>query len=118
MAVRVMDLRQSHQGELRYEPTEKRIRATLATQYRTLAEVGAKPEYSFNGLEGFIGAKVLVEGLRRAGKDLTRARFAKGVESISDWDLGGFYINFSPTNHNGSNYVDITVINRQGRFFN
>ena len=29
MAVRVMDLRQSHQAELRYEPTEKRIRARL-----------------------------------------------------------------------------------------
>jgi ABC-type branched-subunit amino acid transport system substrate-binding protein len=61
---------------------------------------------------------VLVEGLKRAGKNPTRAGFIKAVETIRDLDLGDYFVSYSPTNHNGSKYVDITVINRDGRFFN
>jgi branched-chain amino acid transport system substrate-binding protein len=98
-------------------PTKRQI-PIVGEYHRALAAVGAKPEHSFNGLEGFITAKVLVEGLQRTGKDVTRAKFIKAIESIKDWDLGGYYVGYSPTNHNGSTYVDITVINSQGRFFN
>jgi len=83
-----------------------------------LAAVGAKPDYSFSGLEGFISRKVLVEGLKRSGKDLTHARFIRSMEGIGDLDLGEYFVSYSPTNHNGSKYVDITVINKNGLFFN
>ncbi|HLQ00864.1 MAG TPA: ABC transporter substrate-binding protein [Burkholderiales bacterium] len=98
-------------------PTKKRI--PIVSEYQNaLAAVGAKPEYSFSGLEGFISAKVLVEGLKRSGKDLTRAGFIKAMEGIRDLDLGDYFVSYSPTNHNGSKYVDITVINKDGVFFN
>ncbi len=98
-------------------PTKRRI-PIVAEYQKALAEVGAKPEYSFSGLEGFITAKVLVEGLKRSGKDLTRAGFIKAMEGIRDLDLGDYFVSYSPTNHNGSKYVDITVINKDGVFFN
>jgi ABC-type branched-subunit amino acid transport system substrate-binding protein len=98
-------------------PTRKSI-PIVAEYQAALAAIGAKPDYSFNSLEGYITAKVLVEGLRRTGKDLTRAKFIKAVESITEWDLGGYFVEYSPTNHNGSKYVDITIINKAGRFFN
>jgi hypothetical protein len=60
----------------------------------------------------------LVEGLKKTGKDMTRAKFIKSVESITDLDIGGYFVGYSPTNHTGSTYVDITVINKEGRFFN
>jgi len=98
-------------------PTKKRI--PIVSEYQNaLAAVGAKPEYSFSGLEGYISAKVLVEGLRRSGKVVTRAGFIKAVEGIRDLDLGDYLVGYSPTNHNGSKYVDITVINKDGVFFN
>jgi hypothetical protein len=56
--------------------------------------------------------------LKKTGKDLTRAKFIKAVESVTDLDLGGYFVSYSPSNHNGSTYVDITVINKDGRFFN
>jgi ABC-type branched-subunit amino acid transport system substrate-binding protein len=96
----------------------RRLIPIVAEYHAALAAVGAKPEYSFNSLEGYITAKVLVEGLKRTGKDLSRAKFIKAVESITDWDLGGYFVEYSPTNHNGSKYVDITIINKEGRFFN
>ncbi len=98
-------------------PTKKGI--PIVSEYqKALAAVGAKPEYSFSGLEGYISAKVLVEGLKRSGKDLTRAGFIKAMEGIRNLDLGDYLVSYSPTNHNGSKYVDITVINRNGVFFN
>jgi ABC-type branched-subunit amino acid transport system substrate-binding protein len=98
-------------------PTKRRI--PIVGEYQSaLAAVGAKPDYSFSGLEGFISAKVLVEGLKRSGKNPTRAGFIKGMEGINDLDLGDYFVGYSPTNHNGSKYVDITVINKDGVFFN
>ena len=98
-------------------PTKRRI--PIVGEYQNaLAAVGAKPDYSFSGLEGFISAKVLVEGLKRGGKDLTRSKFIRAMEGISDLDLGDYFVGYSPTNHNGSKYVDITVINKDGVFFN
>jgi hypothetical protein len=35
---------------------------------------------------------------------------------MSDVDLGGFYVGFSPTNHNASKFVDLTIIARDGKF--
>src|SRR5258708_6623088 len=98
-------------------PTKKSI-PVVAEYQNTLAAVGAKPDYSFSGLEGFISAKVLVEGLKRSGKAPTRAGFIKAMEGIRELDLGEYFVSYSPTNHNGSMYVDITVINGAGLFFN
>ena len=76
----------------------------------------AKVDVNFSSLEGFLVAKVTVEGLRRAGRNLTRERFMKALESMHDVDFGGFAVNYSPTNHNGSMYVDLTIIGRDGGF--
>jgi ABC-type branched-subunit amino acid transport system substrate-binding protein len=98
-------------------PTKKSI--PVVSEYQSaLAATGSKAGTSFNGLEGFITAKVFVEGLKKTGKDVTRQKFIKAVEGITELDLGGYFVGFSPTKHNGSSYVDITVINKDGRFFN
>lgn len=70
---------------------------------------------SFTSLEGFISAKVLVEGLRRAGPQPTREKFIDAMESISDFDVGGLKVSYSPTSRDGSKYVDITVIGKDGK---
>jgi branched-chain amino acid transport system substrate-binding protein len=66
------------------------------------------------GLEAFIEAKVLVEGLKRAGTNPTTSSLVKGLESLRDHDLGGFFINYSPTAHTGSTFVEINVVNANG----
>jgi branched-chain amino acid transport system substrate-binding protein len=74
-----------------------------------------KTEYSFTSLEGFIAAKVLVEGLRKTGNPLTRERFVQAMESFS-YDTGGFIVNYTPTDHSGSTFVELTVITKEGKF--
>lgn len=78
--------------------------------------IGGEDKYSFTSLEGYLAAKVLVEGLKRAGKNPTRESLVDGLASMGKVDLGGFTVNYTPTNHNGSSYVDLTIISRGGVF--
>jgi branched-chain amino acid transport system substrate-binding protein len=72
-------------------------------------------EPNFVGLEGFINAKVMVEGLKRAGKNLDREKFIEAVESIRNYDLGiANTLSFSPDDHQGLDQVYFTRI-RDGR---
>lgn len=63
------------------------------------------------GLEGYINAKVLVEGLHRAGRNLNRAKFIDAIQSIQNYSLGiANTLSFSPTNHQGLERVYFTII--------
>ncbi|QJR10534.1 Leucine-, isoleucine-, valine-, threonine-, and alanine-binding protein [Usitatibacter rugosus] len=87
----------------------------VVKEYRALLEE-AKGEPGFGTLEGFIAAKVMVEGLKRAGRGLTRESFTKAMESMNAVDVGGFKVSFGPDNHNASKFVDLTIISRDQKF--
>jgi len=91
-------------------------KSALIKEYKQLylSKPGRQP--GFVSLEGFIAAKAFVEGLQRAGTNLTRASFTKAVESMHALDLGGYVLKFSATDHNASDYVDLTVIRNDGSF--
>jgi branched-chain amino acid transport system substrate-binding protein len=93
------------------------LSAPIVKEYQQLLEAATgKQDYSFTSLEGFIAAKVLVEGLRRAGADLTRDKFITAMERMNNVDLGGYTVAFSPADHNGSKFVELTVIGKDERF--
>jgi branched-chain amino acid transport system substrate-binding protein len=75
-----------------------------------------KKELSFTSLESFIAAKVTVEALRRSGPKLTREGFMQALDHMKDYDVGGYTISFAPNNHNGSSFVELTVIGRGQKF--
>jgi branched-chain amino acid transport system substrate-binding protein len=52
-------------------------------------------------LYGYTFGRLVVEGVERAGSDLTRERFIDAMESLKDWDAGGVMpnVSFSATNH-------------------
>ena len=80
-----------------------------------MTEAGQK-EFDFSSFEGFLAAKVLTEGLRRAGRGLSREALISGLETLREYNLGGFIINYSPTSHEGSSYSELTIIGRGGKF--
>lgn len=80
-----------------------------------MTEAGSE-DFDFTSMEGFLAAKVLTEGLRRAGKGLTRESLTIALESLRDFNMGGFYVNYGPKNHEGSHFTDLTIIGRGGRF--
>lgn len=72
-------------------------------------------ELSHTLLEGFLMAKVLVEGLNRSGNDLSARQLAATLDRMQGFDTGGLTIGFSPQDHSGPSYTDITVLDRKGR---
>ena len=87
----------------------------VVKEYRRAMDEG-KHEIGFGTLEGWIAAKVMVEGLRRAGRKLDRESFVKAMESMNDLDVGGFKVSYGPQSHNGSKFVDLTIISKDQRF--
>jgi ABC-type branched-subunit amino acid transport system substrate-binding protein len=88
----------------------------VVKEYQQLAAKAGFTDYNFSALEGFLSAKVAVEGLRRAGRNLTRDSYIAALERMQDVDLGGFFVGYSPTNRAGSKFVDLTIIGRGGKF--
>jgi len=74
----------------------------------------ALTQYSGFHLEGYIVARVLVEGLRRSGSDVRPETLARGLRAAGEMDFGGYRVNFSKEN-TGSGFVDIGVVTSGGR---
>jgi ABC-type branched-subunit amino acid transport system substrate-binding protein len=73
-------------------------------------------QFSFTSLEGYIAARTLVEGLKRTGGSVpTRERLVRALETVK-MDIGDFWIDFTDRNHNGSRFVELTIVNKDGQF--
>jgi len=88
----------------------------LAKEYQVAMRKAGYDNLSFLGFEAYINAKVVAEAIRRAGKDLTRAKFNTAMESMRDLDLGGFHLNYSKNQHQGTRFVELTIIRDGERF--
>ena len=73
----------------------------------------AKPNYS--SMEGYLGAKVFAEGLKRAGKSPSRDALVAGLESISNANFGGFRVDFGARNHVASRFVELSMLTEDGK---
>lgn len=89
----------------------------IAAEYleRCKAATGPGKDPSYTGIEGFVAAKTLIEGLHRAGNSPSGDGLITALESLHDHDLGGFFINFSAQKHAGSKFVDMTILTEDGR---
>ncbi|MBU4518081.1 MAG: ABC transporter substrate-binding protein [Gammaproteobacteria bacterium] len=70
---------------------------------------------SASQFEGFVHARLLVEGLRRTGRELSTASFIRAMEGAGELAFGRFTAQYSPRSHNGSNYVELAIIDAAGR---
>ena len=89
----------------------------VSREFQQALRAAQAPEADLNqaSLEGFIAAKVLVEGLRRAGPNPTRAALRQALEGMSEFDAGGFVVSFSRSSHSGSQHVDIAIVGANGK---
>jgi branched-chain amino acid transport system substrate-binding protein len=67
-------------------------------------------------LEGFVSAKVLVEGLRRAGPNPTRDKLRRALETFNRVDIGGLEVSYSTGDHTGLDYADLSIVGPDGKF--
>lgn len=77
--------------------------------------LGAKFEPNYGGIEGFIAARTIIEGLRAAGGNATPETLVTALENMPELNLGGFFIDFTDRSHAGSKYVDMTILTAEGK---
>ena len=97
-------------------PSERSIAYPLVREVQEMAKAKGQNEISPAMLEGFAAAKVLVEGLRRAGAKPSREKIHAALEGIRKLDIGGLEISFSPEDHTGLDFADLSIIGTDGKF--
>ena len=97
-------------------PNERSLNAPLIKEAMTLAKAKGITELTPAMVEGFANAKVLIEGLRRASPKPDRAKLRNALESMKKYDLGGLELSYSPTDHSGLDFSDLSIIGTDGRF--
>ncbi len=84
--------------------------------YRDFKDYAPEADPGFVSLEGYIVARIFVEGLRRAGPDVDRESIIDALLGIKNLDIGlGTPIRYTKEVYQGSQRVWPTVI-RNGRF--
>jgi len=88
----------------------------VVAEYRRLMKqyMPAEP-ISFSSLEGYIGAKITVEALKRASPNPTREKVVKVLNNLGEWNVGGVYVNYTPQGRIGWNSVDLTIVDGNGK---
>lgn len=97
-------------------PYERLIKIPLVKEAHDLAATKGMTEVTPAMLEGFAGAKVLVEGLKRAGSQPTRISLQSALNKLQKVDIGGLEISYSESDHSGLDFADLSIINSSGRF--
>lgn len=97
-------------------PSERSLNYPLVKEAMDLAKAKNIADLTPAMLEGFVSAKVLVEGIKRAGPKPDRAKLQAGLESIKKLDLGGLELSYSATDHSGLDFADLAIIGGDGKF--
>ena len=92
--------------------------ATAILKYREQLKKHAKGEKpEFVSLEGWLMARLFLEGLQKAGRNVTTDAVIDALEGIKGLDLGiGVPLSFGPSEHQASHRVWGTVMDGKGAF--
>lgn len=98
-------------------PDPNRTRIQLVRDYQAAMRAKGHNDFTQGSLEAYVNARVLIEGLERAGKDPSPAKLRAALVGIKQWDLGGFTIDYSAqAPYVGSRFIDLGVLGNGGRF--
>ncbi|MBX9960088.1 MAG: ABC transporter substrate-binding protein [Burkholderiaceae bacterium] len=88
----------------------------IAREFADAVKKAGNVQANFSSMEGYLAAKVVTEGLKRAGNRIgNRDALIQGIESIGSQSLGGFQVNFSSANHVASSFVELSMLTGDGR---
>jgi branched-chain amino acid transport system substrate-binding protein len=105
-------------------PSERRLASPMIAEAARLAAAKGIKQLTPAMIEGYAASKVLVTALRRAAKDnkdnITRASIKKALESFNRVDIGGGVggteLTYTPNDHSGLDYVDLSYIGEDRSF--
>ncbi|MFZ6768848.1 ABC transporter substrate-binding protein [Undibacterium sp. Di26W] len=81
---------------------------------KVLKSIKNPPPLSYAVLEGFVAAKLMAEALRRAGNRPDTQKLSQALENMRQVDLGGVQVSYSAKDHDGSHFVELTIVGKNG----
>ena len=97
-------------------PYERSTANPMVREALGLAKAAGRNELTPAQLEGFAAARLIVEALKRAGKDLSRDNLVKVLEGAR-FDLGGLQVHYTDKDHSGLEFTDVSIIGPDGKFW-
>lgn len=98
-------------------PSPWRSAIAVVKDYQQVAEAAeGKPRYSYLGMEVYLNARILVEGLRKAGRNVQRESLVTALETLDAHQYGPMALRFGAKQREGSSYVGLAMIDRRGHF--
>jgi ABC-type branched-subunit amino acid transport system substrate-binding protein len=88
----------------------------VISEYQAAMKNIGEKDFSYGSLEGYLNAKVLVEALRRAGPNPTPESVKKALEGFSSHNLGGIHVKYTPTQHTGLTFSELSMIRKDGGY--
>jgi branched-chain amino acid transport system substrate-binding protein len=98
-------------------PPPNQRKFPVVAEYQQIMTAAGRA-FSFGSLEGFINAKLIVEALRRAASPVNAARLEQALGSMAPYDAGGFFVSFDGGRRSGSRFVQVGIIDADGRLMN
>jgi ABC-type branched-subunit amino acid transport system substrate-binding protein len=83
-------------------------------EYRRLA-TAAKVPVGYYSFEGYVNALVMLDALKRLGRELSRPKLHAAL-AATRLRIAGMELNFTGGQHTGSRFVELVQVTRDGRF--
>lgn len=107
----IADFLEPHLPESSNAPAVVKYREALKKAYPSGFPPGRPSEYD---LAGYGAGRIVEEGLRRAGRELTREKFIEALETLRQFDTGVLFpVSYTTDNHEGSSTTQIIRVNEK-----
>lgn len=88
----------------------------VVAQYQAAMKKIGAAQLSYGSLEGYLNARILADALKRAGAQPTPALLKQALETFASRDLGGIFVRYTPTEHTGLTFSELSLIRRDGGY--
>lgn len=98
-------------------PSPYKVSGLLSREFAEAVSKAGKLEVppSYAMMEGYIAGKVIVEAARRMGAKASRESFMAALETIDNYDLGGYRVGYKPGQRGGSKFVEMSIVTSSGK---
>jgi ABC-type branched-subunit amino acid transport system substrate-binding protein len=98
-------------------PSPYKMQSRISKEFADAAAKAGTLEVpvSYAMMEGYIAGKVIIEALRRQGKNPTREGTIETLGKMEYYDLGGYTVSYRPDIRAGSKFVELTILGGKGK---
>ncbi|GAA0752364.1 ABC transporter substrate-binding protein [Ideonella azotifigens] len=96
-------------------PDAEKTKLAAVRQYQAEMKALGDEHYDASSFEGWVNAQMMMEGLRRAGRDLSRDKLRQALASIKRLDLGDYSLGYAGAGpFVASRFIELAVMGADG----